>query len=41
MTDDSDLLEKFVPLIRALPGQAVLRKEDILIPDFRLRRRDG
>jgi hypothetical protein len=33
MTEDSDLLEKFVPRILDVPD-GELKKEDVLIPDF-------
>jgi hypothetical protein len=35
MTEDADLLEKFVPRIRDLPDRE-LKKEDVLVPEFLL-----
>src|SRR5262245_21787228 len=36
MTEDADLLERFVPFVKGLAGREELRKKDILVPPFLL-----
>jgi hypothetical protein len=36
MTEDANLLERFVPSILGLPDREELRKEDVLVPRFLL-----